>query len=108
MPTHNQLAPSNLKPDACAHSAGMISVASSYFGQMSVGSTGGTPGISTDPAPAIPIPKAPRLSSSTSSSLTVFVDTTGDVMAGSAVTSAEIEARPNTAVQPRMNAHLNR
>eukprot|EP00903_Cladosiphon_okamuranus_P009839 g9351.t2 len=59
---------------------------------MSLGSTGGTPGISTDPAPAIPTPKAPRLSSSTSSSLTVFVDTTGDVMAESAVAGAEVEA----------------
>jgi len=53
-----------------------------------------TPGIRTDAAPATPTPKAPRLSSSTASSLTVFVDTTGESVAGSAGgKGAEVEVR---------------
>ncbi len=61
---------------------------------MSLGSRRATPGISTDAAPAAPTPKAPRLSSSTANSLTVFVDTTGESAEGSpGAKVAEIEVR---------------
>lgn len=46
-------------------------------------------GISTGAAPAVPTPKAPRLSSSTSSSLTVFVDTVGESLAA----AVDVEVR---------------
>ncbi|CAM9161625.1 unnamed protein product [Ectocarpus fasciculatus] len=52
---------------------------------MSVGTVGGTAGISTNAVPVTPAPKAPRLSSSTPTSLTVFVDT-------ASTTGAEVEA----------------
>lgn len=55
---------------------------------MSLQSAEGTPGISTDAVPFAPTLKPPRLSSSTSSSLTVFVDTTGHAMAGVAAAAA--------------------
>lgn len=70
---------------------------------MSIGSTGGTPGISADPGPAIPTPKAPRLSSSTSSSLTVFVDTSGSAVAGADV---EVRRLPVESM-PRTGVHLH-
>ncbi|CAM9246405.1 unnamed protein product [Ectocarpus sp. 6 AP-2014] len=54
---------------------------------MSVGTTGGgAAGISTNTVPVTPAPKAPKLSSSTPTSLTVFVDT------ASTTGAAEIEA----------------
>ncbi|CAM9278509.1 unnamed protein product, partial [Hapterophycus canaliculatus] len=52
---------------------------------MSLGSALGTvSGIFTDATPGVPTPKAPRFSSSTSSSITVFVDTVGGDSAASA------------------------
>ncbi|CAB1102139.1 unnamed protein product [Ectocarpus sp. CCAP 1310/34] len=80
--------------------------------QMSVGTTGGAAGISTNTVPVTPSPKAPKLSSSTPTSLTVFVDT------ASTAGAAEIEGKkriisdisggiPNTDRTRERNCHVS-